>query len=208
MRTPLVFLLGFSCALGACSGSSLPSSPPKPTNTAPVQAAPPTTSPSPVSLTVGPTVTPVATVPLPAGETTSTITSAPPTVPVSTIPVPTKLPSIGRIPNFTAQPTTDALQVGTSFIRAALDADTQTLRSLANSSYADAAVSLWINGAGPTGQAIIATKPISNSAGRARVAVFVDSNDLQVAALPFTVDLLQDPATQTWTVIDAGLPMP
>jgi hypothetical protein len=167
----------------------------------PATPLPAPTTPIGSRTTAPPVVVAVATVATVA--TTANVTTA-----VRIVATPPFVDPIGKTPKLTGTPTTDATQVGTSFIRAALDANEPTLRALTHPSYAHTAVTLWINGAGPTGQAIIATKAINQSAGHARIAVFVDSNDLTIAALPFTVDLLQNPATNTWTVIDAGLALP
>ena len=94
------------------------------------------------------------------------------------------------------------------FLRAALDGDATGLVQLSHPSYRRAAVALWISNTGPTGQAILATKLLELAAGHARVAVFVDAGDVVLAALPYTVELTQDPATGTWSVIDAGLTQP
>ena len=48
---------------------------------------------------------------------------------------------------------------------------------------------------------------MSNPAGRKTVAVFVDSPDLQVAAFPFTVELLETTPGE-WLVVDAAIVMP
>jgi hypothetical protein len=201
-------------ALSACS-NSVPRSAVQPTttnrgsftpsSTPPVQILA-TSTPSTVIDTVAPTTVPPLTVLQPDLTTPAIPTTLTPTI--NTVTPATMQPLVGQLPAVTQKPTTNATQVGASFIRAALDADEQTLRALTNLSYVDAAVTLWISESGPTGQAIIAAKPITQAAGRARVAVFVDSTDLNVAALPFTVDLLQDPTTQTWTVKDAGLHIP
>jgi hypothetical protein len=200
-----------SLGLGACSEAPLPGSAakaPSPNVNAAPSAAVAATSPT----STIPAASVTAVVPSEShsnGTSTLQSTTLRSTIaPSPTVSQPTSVPLVGILPSITPTPTTDAVQVGTSFIRAALDADPVTLRALTNISYADTAVTLWISGSGPTGQAIIATKPLAQSAGRARIAVFVDSTDLRIAALPFTVDLLQDPTTQLWTVIDAGLQMP
>ena len=100
------------------------------------------------------------------------------------------------------------MQVATSFVRAALDADRRTLTELTHPSYSDVARRLWISDSGPSNQTILATKLLTLAAGHARVAVFVDAGDLILAALPYTVELTQDPATGLWLVIDAGLSEP
>ena len=107
-----------------------------------------------------------------------------------------------------AHPTGDPVQVATSFLRAALDADPVTLTGLTHPSYSDAARRLWISDSGPSNQAILAAKVLTLAAGHARVAVFVDAGDLTLAALPYTVELTHDPATGLWLVIDAGLCQP
>ena len=108
----------------------------------------------------------------------------------------------------TTHPTSDPVQVATSFLRAALDADPVTLAQLTHPSYSDAAQRLWISDSGPSNQAILAAKMLTLAAGRARVAVFVDAGDIILAALPYTVELTQNPATGLWSVIDAGLTRP
>lgn len=108
----------------------------------------------------------------------------------------------------TTGPTGDPLQVATSFVRAALDANVRTLTDLSQPSYAEAARRLWISDSGPSNQPILAAKVLTLAAGHARVAVFVDAGDLVIAALPYTVELAQDPATGLWSVIDAGLSQP
>ena len=108
----------------------------------------------------------------------------------------------------TTHPTSDPVQVATSFLRAALDADQRTLAQLAHPSYSDTARRLWISDSGPSNQAILAAKMLTLAAGHARVAVFVDAGDLILAALPYTVELTQNPATGLWLVIDVGLSQP
>ena len=107
-----------------------------------------------------------------------------------------------------AHPTGDPVQVATSFPRAALDADPVTLAQLTHPSYSDAAQRLWVSDSGLSNQTILATKLLTLAAGHARVAVFVDAGDLALTALPYTVELTQDPATGLWSVIDAGLSQP
>ena len=107
-----------------------------------------------------------------------------------------------------AHPTGDPVQVATSFLRAALDADQRTLTELTHPSYSDAAQRLWVSDSGPSTQAILAAKVLTLAAGHARVAVFVDAGDLALAALPYTVELTQNPTTGLWSVIDAGLTLP
>lgn len=82
------------------------------------------------------------------------------------------------------------------------------LTDLSHPSYAEAAGRLWISEGGPSDQAILAAKVLTLAAGHARVAVFVDAGDLVLAALPYTVELTQDPTTRLWSVIDAGLTQP
>ena len=100
------------------------------------------------------------------------------------------------------------MQVATSFLRAALDADARTLTELTHPSYSETARRLWISDSGPSNQAILAANVLTLAAGHAQVAVFVDAGDLVLAALPYTVELTQDPATGRWLVIDAGLTQP
>jgi hypothetical protein len=116
---------------------------------------------------------------------------------------------VGVIPKLVSEPTTNAPDVAASFIRAALDASKQTIRALTNPAYQQQAITLWISAAGPTGRPLIAAQVLDQAAGTARIAVFVDSGThLNIAALPYTVQLLEDPTTRTWTVIDAGLATP
>ena len=139
-------------------------------------------------------------------------TSAPQTeLPSSTSPTPSSAPhsSTGEPATaLTTHPTSDPVQVATLFLRAALDADPVTLAQLTHPSYSDAAQRLWISDSGPSNQAILAAKVLTLAAGHARIAVFVDAGDLILAALPYTVELTQNPATGLWSVIDAGLTQP
>ena len=139
-------------------------------------------------------------------------TSAPQTeLPTSTSPAPISAPhsSTGEpAAVLTTHPTSDPVQVATSFLRAALDADPVTLAQLTHPSYSDAAQRLWISDSGPSNQAILAAKLLALAAGHARIAVFVDAGDLILAALPYTVELTQDPTTGMWSVVDAGLSQP
>jgi hypothetical protein len=113
----------------------------------------------------------------------------------------------------------DPQQAAQEFIQAALDRDPQKLRALSDPSYREQAVEVWIAptddfGVAPPPPAqtqppepapnILATKLLTNAAGQARVAVFADSNDLAVAALPFIVQLIDH--NGQWLVLDASLP--
>jgi hypothetical protein len=108
-------------------------------------------------------------------------------------------------------------QTAENFLVAAFTLNEQALRAVTHPSYQNAAVSLWIaatddyTNPGTTiasiveaAPIILASKVISNAAGQARVAVFVDSDDLAVAALPYTVELIEYGGR--WVVLDAGLP--
>jgi hypothetical protein len=111
----------------------------------------------------------------------------------------------------------DPQQSAKAFITAALNLDAAKLRALTDPSYSERAIAEWIAptddfGATTnstltqpeTAPTILATKLLSNAAGQARVAVFVDSNDLAVAALPFVVQLVERNAQ--WFMLDATLP--
>jgi hypothetical protein len=148
--------------------------------------------------------------PAPASDTTTTTATAVPATPLAATPAPQTAPAnVNTGPEQTAQ----------AFIVAAFTLNEASLRSLSTLSYADQAVKLWITptddfGATPTGEPantapepaprILATKVLANAAGQARIAVFVDAENLAVAALPYTVDLLQ--TNGVWRVFDAGLP--
>lgn len=155
--------------------------------------------------------------------TTTTPTKAPTTAAAKTQTTPTTTTQIPASPGApaTAAETTasDPSSIAQAFIVAAFTLNEPALRTLSSPTYADQAVRLWItptddfgtpaNAPLPIGTAepaprILATKILVNAAGQARVAVFVDADDLAVAALPYTVDLID--IGVTWRVIDAGLP--
>jgi outer membrane murein-binding lipoprotein Lpp len=175
--------------LGGCSRHHRPDeiTTPATTLTAPPTSAPPS-APATTPTTSSATTDPAA----PAFTVSTTSTTSPATSSAAD-------PSV---------PTGDPEQVGRRFLRASLDGDAVLLGKLSHPSYRIAAQTLWISDTGPTGQAILATKVLELAAGHARVAVFVDAGDAVLAALPYTVELTQDPATGTWLVIDAGLTQP
>ena len=172
------------------------------TSSASTSASPPTVSARTTPLTLPPISSTIVPVPTTAPQTGPPSSRSP--APSSAVPS-----STGRSDAVAATPPTgDPAQVATSFVRAALDADPVTLAQLTHPSYSDAAQRLWISDGGPSNQAILAAKVLTLAAGHARVAVFVDAGDLALAALPYTVELTQNPATGLWSVIDVGLSQP
>lgn len=137
--------------------------------------------------------------------TASTATTAPNT---TLPPPPTSTgPTIARAPDEIV--TTSPVAVATAFIRAALDADRVALARVADPSFVRSSMDAWIPPASKaSSETILATKLLGNAAGHASVAVFVDAGDVTIAALPYVVELTQDPTTGRWTVIDAGLSTP
>lgn len=169
---------------------------------------PPPTSPSTRATT---TTRTHALVTVPGGPDPSTTIVASTTVVSSTTSTPTASdpPTTTSVasqsPGTSVARRDDPVTTATQFLRAALDADAAGLGALTHPAYRETAQTLWITAAGPSGQTILATKLLDNAAGHARVAVFVDAGDVVLAALPYVVELIQDPTDGRWLVTDAGL---
>jgi hypothetical protein len=196
-QTPVLLLVAMLLITGCSSKRRINTSgndtTPKEEVSAPTATEPPTTLP--------------ATSPTP--DTTTTGNSTPATTNATST-------TVKSTPTTTS---TDPQQTAEAFIVAAFTLNETALRALSTPAYADQAVNLWITptddfGAPPTNSPatttpepaprILATKVLVNAAGQARVAVFVDAEDLAVAALPYTVDLIEN--NGVWLVLDAGLP--
>jgi hypothetical protein len=200
-RVPLLFAL--AATLTGCRNvdtSVEPSTPPTQSTTVATNvetSSAPASTPTPIPTQV---VTPTTTL------TTSSSTT------------PTGLPAASPAP-LASLASADPQRTARAFIEAALSLDDEKLRALSDPSYREQAVSVWIAptddfGETPAGPEvtqepeaapdILATKLLTNAAGEARVAVFLDSNDLAVAALPFVVQLVE--RNGQWFVLDASLP--